>query len=111
MTSLRDQIARIVGITEATPASYEIADRVLEVLPGAVESGWRPIETAPKDGSLVDLWVGGHRVPDCHWTGVIWYSPHWKYDCGAEIDPARGDPDPTHWMPLPDPPTLAEEAS
>jgi hypothetical protein len=66
---------------------------------------WQPIETAPKDGSVIDLWTScGERVPDAKWTRhmgwVIWgtdsfESPGWE----------RVFPSPTHWMPLPAPPT------
>jgi hypothetical protein len=31
------------------------------------EAQWEPIKTAPKDGTLVDLWVDGARLPDCRW--------------------------------------------
>lgn len=38
---------------------------------------WHPIETAPKDGTAVDLWVirparPGRRYPDCIWDGEDW---------------------------------------
>jgi hypothetical protein len=33
---------------------------------------WQPIETAPKDGTVVDLWVRGRgRVTDCVWGEAI----------------------------------------
>lgn len=73
-------------------------------------SGWQPIETAPKDGTLIDLWVDGTRLPDCRWYAECaeWeQEPHWaqKYaetgpDCGFPVSGA-----PTHWMPQPEPPT------
>lgn len=28
---------------------------------------WQPIENAPKDGTVVDLWDGS-RFSDCHWS-------------------------------------------
>ncbi|NNU70414.1 hypothetical protein G9X67_34755 [Rhizobium sp. WYCCWR 11152] len=86
-------------------------------------SVWFPIETAPKDGTVVDLWNSKfkHRQVNCRWL------------LGAEVDPVNcgedgqwhhlrmdgwrdaGDrangcgclsPDQfTHWMPLPTPPS------
>ena len=60
---------------------------------------WQPIETAPKDGSDIDLWVEykdrGARVPNCGW-----YEGAWRHNFGRLMMPA------THWMPLPDPPEL-----
>lgn len=65
-------------------------------------SPWRSIESAPKDGTEVDLWVvwpdsGGTRFTDCHfqpgqddwWLGQFWLSQY------------ANNPQPTHWMPLP----------
>lgn len=40
-------------------------------------SAWQPIETAPRDGTVIDLW---------HHAGVM------------------GDDSFTHWMPQPEPP-------
>ena len=56
----------------------------LEVLLSAVraegKAGWQPIESAPRDGSYVDLWVhhahrpvsDGFRIPDCTWANGEW---------------------------------------
>lgn len=63
---------------------------------------WLPIETAPKDGTLVDLWASDKQWPDCSWTGMYWFSPD-IYDCGAEME-LHGH-FPKYWMPLPKPPT------
>lgn len=39
--------------------------------PRALPDGWQSMETAPKDGKPLDLWIGGHefprRVPDAYW--------------------------------------------
>ena len=56
---------------------------------------WRPIETALKDGTEIDLWFeGGYRIADCAWSGAGWYSD-------AVIDKfghMKELKDPTHWM-------------
>ena len=65
----------------------------------AAMSEWRPIETAPKDGTQLLLCVGGWRF--IGWWGQQYgnlYPPSW---CEGE----RGENlQPTHWMPLPDAP-------
>lgn len=64
---------------------------------------WKPIATAPRDGTWVLLW---------------W--PHWFYQPmsgyygldGWQMDRAllgADDPGPTHWCPLPSPPTEPPE--
>lgn len=58
--------------------------------------GWRPIETAPKDGRRVLLWHPSWEAP----SGGQWYGSDWRlfYHGGAYAT------QPTHWMPLPTPP-------
>ena len=62
---------------------------------------WQPIETAPRDGTLVDLWFAGHgwdcRVSDCFWGGNYWV----RKGAGAYNDDPKII---THWQPLPEPP-------
>lgn len=71
------------------------------------DAGWRPIDSAPRDGTKVDLWcrapgisAGPGRVPDCWYSVGKW----WCYDdygddqCRSEVHNA------THFMPLPEPP-------
>lgn len=70
---------------------------------------WRPIETAPKDGSFVDLLFKGSRMVRARarwlerkagWFG--WFDPN---DCGLEIIFGA----PTHWArPLPSRPEPQE---
>lgn len=63
---------------------------------------WRPIETAPRDGTVVDLWVvrdgHGERFAGAEWDASLgmWfneylYSPH-------------PEAKPTHWQSIPPPP-------
>lgn len=75
---------------------------------------WRPIETAPKDGSAVLVWPPT-------WRGVIsvarWDTdyrtrgpgnPYWRrIDAHAVMD-SRNNP-PTHWAPLPAGPAEATD--
>ena len=53
---------------------------------------WRPIETAPKDGSLVWGFSSYEKIPyACCWDEGKWISEEY-------------DVHPTHWQPLPPPP-------
>ena len=99
--------------------------------PTAQAEGWRPVETAPKDGTHILL-----HAPACehegapvharttygHWSAPS-DTPHIKYQDGFAPEPEWEDFEPfwaswdggfteehppTHWMPLPPPPTSAE---
>jgi hypothetical protein len=71
--------------------------------------GWQPIETAPRDGTDVDCWVGSHRLDNCFFG-----KPHHEClseycdSCPADLNVERwrwsfgSEPvNPTHWMPIP----------
>lgn len=67
---------------------------------------WQPIETAPKDGETVDLWMvgpdgAGVRVPNATYLVGEAPSPYWhnwSYDLTEdEFDPFP-EYAPTHWM-------------
>jgi hypothetical protein len=83
---------------------------------------WQPIETAPKDGTLVDLWSSAacRRVVNARWQqgrdvdprcapeGVWhhleatgWRLPSDTDGCGCLIEDQF-----THWMLLPNPPQV-----
>jgi hypothetical protein len=70
--------------------------------------GWRPIETAPKDGTRILVWreavVPGAPYCDVtawpkNWTG-LWPTAYMHYADGHE---------PTHWQPLPPLPPQPKE--
>lgn len=68
--------------------------------PDALEQvleGWRPIETAPRDGTAVLLWGNGPTCAVAQWDSEasIWSDGGWDVDA-------------THWRPLPSPPTGKE---
>lgn len=76
--------------------------------------GWKPIETVPKDGTVIDLWHEEFgRQPDCYWG-----APH--HECGeagqycdsewhgapdgwvdSTLNQSTFDDGFTHWMPKP----------
>lgn len=69
---------------------------------------WQPIETAPKDGTKIDVWLHiGHRACDVCWhvygcwnrnLGPDWAVEEWHHDEKHWHDL---DGIPTHWMPTP----------
>lgn len=84
---------------------------------------WQPIETAPKDGTVIDVWRDGMRDTvswgfpphECGEAGSYcdsdWHSlkePGWVCSTFGEFLGCEHDPF-THWMPLPPPPTDTEK--
>ena len=69
---------------------------------------WMPIETAPKDGTEVQLWGDEDWIPKARWLHVHggWYVEYWDADWRSYSDSAVYNP--THWMPLPAPPQESE---
>jgi len=70
-------------------------------LAAEVEARWRPIETAPKDNKARLVWC----PVDKNIFTASWYEDDWMFFGGSGY---LREP-PTHWMPLPPPPS-AESA-
>jgi hypothetical protein len=80
----------------------------MSALHEAADDGWRPIEIAPKDGELVDLWCPGQSVPrrvadafyDRGRGGWIFFA------CASMgfVRVADEAGEPTHWRRRPRPP-------
>ena len=69
--------------------------------------GWQPIETAPKDGTNIDILINGmSRIPEVYWGEFDGY----KAPISAWLDgfdnPVVGllANEITHWMPIPEAP-------
>ena len=68
---------------------------------------WRPIRTAPKDGTR--LLLGGDN-----WVNIGYFSTVCNRWIASECFPGESEEmytldDPTHWMPLPEPPSGGEK--
>lgn len=71
--------------------------------------GWRPLETAPKDGSSILGVAASAYSPRAFlmwWRGDVFVSYHRpeKFVAGGVSECF-----PTHWRPLPDPPTVPQD--
>jgi hypothetical protein len=63
---------------------------------------WQLIDTAPKDGTAIDLWFPrGERETDCYWANNQWcrFDPE-----GYDLYITSRLNMPTHWMPVPEGP-------
>jgi len=79
-------------------------------------SEWQPIDTAPKDGTEIDVWVVDSRAKQtsgCRYENVRWSDGGWKWFdryynvSGGYVGIDNGvNVIASHWMPLPKPPTL-----
>ena len=71
-------------------------------IPDRAQSPWMDIETAPKDGTWVlTLSWPWSKIP----TSLYWDRYHWSDACEAYPSKKIAEWQPTHWMPLPAPPT------
>ena len=117
MADLREKIAAMVkpwiektNYFTADEKALTLADAILSLI--RAEDGWMPIESAPKDGTRVLLWIvpredsWGTVEPSAvigDW--VVWLDREhragmrdgWSWYGSAQCEP-------THWRPLPSPP-------
>jgi hypothetical protein len=75
-------------------------------------TGWQSIETAPKDETFVLLYFPPGMEPwQAEADGMVlgfWseeYADWFHSEAAGNSLTARGAAQPTHWMPLPEPPT------
>jgi hypothetical protein len=72
---------------------YDYGEWQRDAVEDAGVNGWRPIETAPTDHVTVLIYDGSEVATASYWAGC------WRDDHGVDFIPQ-----PTHWMPLPEPP-------
>lgn len=90
----------------------------------ASAAAWRPIETAPKDGTSILIWDGQFiehvawywitKRNDCGWWAIRGHGDavtcnDWGSKRDYAVDPEDDGVSITHWMPLPDPPQPVNE--
>lgn len=121
MMNMDDLIDQVIKEAKIAFDSYEDTIKELEqqlaVYKKSEESFnklmvWQPIESAPKDGTEIDLYFDkgtgneGFRIADCAWSGDGWCSGNVTDSHGFE---QRLDSyNPTQWRPLPKPPKDGE---
>lgn len=88
-------------------------DQVIYAKRLMAEISWKPIETAPKDGTWILIYGGcigdelDNRIVTAYWDDdeSSVYDPCWRsFSEDAGVYGAFHDTEPTHWMPLPHPP-------
>ena len=77
----------------------ELLDALEAALARAEGAGWQPIETAPKDGTRILVWIGDDFPMVAKWKESKYGS--WWNPCEDLIADVLGACAPTHWMPLP----------
>jgi len=93
-------------VGDAEHYTSHIAELETEVARLKAGRGWQPIETAPKDGTLILVSFGAKGVRAVYWEDDLWCvddDKHGPY-------PLRGYSystftAPTHWMPMPEKPS------
>lgn len=98
-------------IDPAVTARRADVQRLTDAL-AAADGGWQPIETAPRDGTVIDLWDGSSRWTDMSWIDSSPRDPNgaWARD-RSDWGNAFEWLTPTHWMPRPAAPALTGAAS
>lgn len=72
--------------------------------PYRLSKGWRPIETAPKDEEILLAFRTWKEEPLGRGLGYFdAITEHWRLQDGSRLE---GYLTPTHWMPLPKPPSV-----
>lgn len=87
---------RIFSIASQAFTQYQQAQSI----PGVKGEGWRPIDEAPKDGTLVDLWVTRFADHPVRYTDMGFRKGEWRDAGGFPLF----ENIPTHWQPIPQPP-------
>lgn len=111
MTPLLNLLALADQYDATSPGPGSAHARIAGEIRWAVERlTWRPIETAPKDGTPIIIARPTWFLPEEGWHVVRWDDDCWTVHDGKSDHTLRG-PTPTHWMPVPDAPQHGEGGS
>lgn len=100
----------------ADPAWVDSSQLAQAALDAAEAAAWEPIETAPKDGTIIDVWLGDADASDVEFycgrdtrrsASWRWLDGKWRPEMGLVSVPMFVVP--THWRPLPKGPRAAAE--
>lgn len=100
-----DRRALEAELAQASAKMVEQAARIQQLEAEIAAMQWRPIETAPKDGTpLLLLWPDAAEK-----MAVMWWDEYVENWLGYYDGINPGYQPPTHWMPLPPPPAGEQE--
>lgn len=112
-----EEICAWEDLPHLSPSDYEAvmqaAEATIASLP-SLSGGWRDIESAPKDGTTIDLWCreaktgASDRRTDCYWDWMTDWLGNEEEGWVNLFQPNR-DWEPTHWRPLPTAPGVTEQ--
>lgn len=107
-----DEVREAIELAKQNPVTMVWQKTLIEAAAAYCEMQWQPIETAPRDGTVIDIWA--IPDPDIFKDGSTYtkmhlekYFPRRFADCYFENYMWHGIHDfmtPTHWMPLPQSP-------
>jgi hypothetical protein len=106
LTLIGDHWVHETGIRED-----QVEDFAREIERAVVSAnGWRSIATAPKDGTVVDLWFcDGFRIPNCRWNensnSWAYYSLNGTWTL-IDVDVDGDEDELTYWRPVSDGPEV-----
>ena len=104
--TIDDLLSWLDGDTPEGPTreTYELISALRE-LRAYRKEGWRPIETAPKDGT--EILVCGPACSGFYFSVACW-KDRWQESWWSDYEDEELFP-PSHWMPLPAAPEPQEE--
>lgn len=78
----------------------------------SMNTNWQPIDTAPKDGTKIDIWAKTWAASSDtfqfeRFTNCLWMKGDSMSGSSARWLNVPTSYHPTHWMPLPEPPVVA----